>query len=263
MKKITIIIIHYGSQKNTIEALNSLKNKISKNQLILINNTSEDISNLVKIIPHTKLINNLKNLGFAQAVNQGITLGLTDNKITHFLLLNNDLQLSQGTLDQLLLTFDKHSDTGIVSPALKHSGGYDWGGKYSALTGMVKHLNWPNRPKTILSVDHIAGAAMLISRQLVAQIGLFDERFFLYYEDLDYCLRAKRAGYSIRINPAVVASHKTSSGTNSFQRTLYQWKSHVKFVTKYLPRTVLPTAYFIDLVLYPLFALKSSLTKNT
>ncbi len=261
MSKIAVIIIHYGKLETTKNCLTSLKNKIADNQLILINNTPDQINDLTKIIPNTKLIKNKENLGFAKAVNQGITLALSDPTITHVCLMNNDLELTFGTFKELLQTYSKSKMAGIVSPVLHHAGGYDWGGKYRPLTALVKHTNWENKPKTTLQVDHVAGAAMLISRELIDKIGMFDERFFLYYEDLDYCLRAKAAGYTIHINPSVVAEHAVSAGTSSLKRTLHQWKSHIFFVAKYLPKRALPTAILTDLLFYPLITLKSMIKK--
>lgn len=171
--------------------------------------------------------------------------------------MNNDLSLTFGSFAQLLLTFNKFPTAGIVSPVLHHQGGYDWGGKYSKWSGMVRHKNWENKPKTTQTVAHVAGAAMLISRAVVDKIGLFDERFFLYFEDLDFCLRATSAGFTIHINPDVVAEHAVSSGSNVFSRTKHQWISHVKFVTKHLFKLSYPTAYLYDLLIYPLWVFRS------
>ena len=88
------------------------KSKIGDHQVILINNTQDDISDFVKIISGTKLIDNPKNLGFAAGVNQGIKLVLSDQKISTILLLNNDLTITHGSLNQLLLTFAKFPPPG-------------------------------------------------------------------------------------------------------------------------------------------------------
>ncbi|PIR99151.1 hypothetical protein COT87_00960 [Candidatus Collierbacteria bacterium CG10_big_fil_rev_8_21_14_0_10_44_9] len=257
--KIAIIILHYGHVATTKKCLQDLKSKIGDNQVILINNTQDNIVELTKIIANTKLINNPKNLGFAAGVNQGIKLALKDKSITYFFLMNNDLSIGFGSFAQLLLTFNKFETAGIVSPVLHHHNRFDWGGKYNKWSGMVKHKNWENKPKTIQSVAHVAGAAMLISRDLVDKIGFLDERFFLYFEDLDYCLRAKAAGFTTHINPDVVAEHATSASSNLFARTKYQWISHFKFVTKHLFRLAYPTAYLYDLIVYPFWLLRSVL----
>lgn len=254
--KIAIIVLHYGQLETTKHCLKELSKKIDRHQLILVNNTQADLSTLAKIIPGTKLINNSHNLGFAKGVNTGIRLGMKDQSITHFFLMNNDLSLSIGSLNQLVLTFSQRQKVGIVSPILHHPGGYDWGGKYSKWTGMVKHKNWPNKPKTVQTVAHVAGAAALISRELISDIGMLDERFFLYYEDLDFCLRTTQAGYTIHINPDVVAEHAVSASSNVAARTKYQWASHAKFVTKHLFKLAYPTAYLYDLLIYPLWLIR-------
>lgn len=255
--KIAVIMLHFGTLSTTRESLKLLRPKLAGHTLYLINNTPDDISALTTILPDTHLINNPRNLGFAAGVNQGIRAGLADQAVTHFLLLNNDLHLSLGSLQQLLLTFNKIKTAGIVSPILHHAGGYDWGGKYNRWTGSVKHKNWPNKPKTTLTVDHVAGAAMLIKREVVDKVGLLDERFFLYFEDLDFCLRVQQAGYTLHINPEVVAEHTISAGSRASRRTLYQWASHLKFVTKHQFRLAYPTGYLYDLLFYPLVLVKS------
>lgn len=260
--KIAIIILHYGSLTTTQNCLQKLKPKLGQHKLILINNTGDDCRPLQRIIADTTLINNSQNFGFAKAVNQGIHEARRDKAITHVFLMNNDLSISFGSFQQLLLTYSKYRQAGIVSPVLKHELGYDWGGKYSKWSGMVKHKNWENKPKTIQTVDHVAGAAMLISLELIDHIGLFDERFFLYFEDLDFCLRAKSAGYTIHINPDVEAEHAVSAGSNLSSRTKYQWASHFKFVNKHLFKSVSPTAYLYDLFIYPLW-LARTITNGT
>jgi len=254
--KIAVIILHFGKLETTKACLKDLSKKIGDNQVILINNTSDDCNGLTLVIPGTKLINNTHNLGFATGVNQGIKLALKDDSIGAVFLMNNDLKLSVGGFKQMELVFNKIASAAIVSPILHHSGGYDWGGKYSKWSGMVRHKNWQNKPKTIQSVDHVAGAAMLIKRSVIKKIGMLDERFFLYFEDLDYCLRTISEPYTIHITPDVVAEHAVSAGSSSFARTKYQWTSHFKFVTKHLFGLAYPTAYFYDLFFYPLVLLK-------
>lgn len=251
--KIAVIILHYGKIESTKACLNNLKSKIGDHQVILINNTIDDCKGLTHVIPGTKLIDNQKNLGFSPGANQGIALASKDQSITHYCLINNDSSISFGSFAQLLLTFNKIPRAGIVTPVLHHQNGFDWGGKYNKWTGMVKHKNWDNKPKTVQTVSHVAAAFMLISRKVVEKIGSFDERFFLYFEDLDFCLRTTQAGFSIHINPDVVADHSVSASTNLVDRTKYQWESHFKFVSKHLFKLTYPTAYLYDLLIYPLW----------
>lgn len=258
--KVGIVILHYGDISTTARALRSLSSKEKKSQLYLVNNTNNNIDELINLYPHTKLISPGTNLGFAKGVNLGIKNAISDN-CQAILLLNNDLTFVLGNIDLLSLSLTK--GVGIVGGLLHHSHGYDWGGKFNRYTSTVKHQNFPNAPKTNLSVDHAAAAAILISADLIKQIGYFDERFFLYYEDLDFMMRAKKAGYKIVITPRVVFDHSTSSSTTPTKRLLYQWHSHLIFINKYLFKPVLPTAYLYNFFIYPLFIAKSFLTKKS
>lgn len=259
---IAIVMIHFGDVEVTRRNLTELRRKIGDNRLILLNNTAQDVRNLAGIIPRTSYIDNKTNIGFSRAVNKGITEAMKDKKIEAVLLMNNDLSLAFGSFAALVKTFNEKKYAGIVSPVLHHGGTlYDWGGKYNRWTGMVKHRNFEQKPKTVLHVDHVAGAAMLIRREVIEKIGLLDERFFLYYEDLDYCLRASRAGFTIHINPEAVAEHAVSAGSNAWKRTLYQWRSHIAFVIKHIPVSVYPTAFIIDFIFYPLVLIKAMLVR--
>ncbi len=257
--KIAVVIIHFGKLETTKNCLKQLSKKIGDHQVIVINNTPDDCKVLTAIIPRTKYIDSGSNVGFAKAVNAGIKLALKDKNISHVLLMNNDLAISFGSLNQLLQTYNRYGQAGIVAPVLHHAGGFDWGGKYNRWSGMVKHKNWGNKPKTIQTVDHVAGAAMLISRTLFDKIELFDERFFLYFEDIDFCIRARQASFTLHINPDVVAEHLVSAGSNPGERTAYQWKSHFQFVTKHLFKYAFPTAYIYDALIYPIWVLKEEI----
>ena len=259
--KIAVIILHFGLVETTRLCLENLRSKIKDHKLILVNNSEDDITQLTKIIKNTVLIDNHKNLGFAKGVNLALTKGLKDKEIGAFFLLNNDAHLTYGSLSQLTLVLNKIPSAGIVTPILHHRAGYDWGGKLSNWTGLVKHKNWDNKPKTIQPAQHVAAAAMLIRRKLIDKIGLFDERFFLYCEDLDFCLRAYDALFTVHITPGVEVEHAVSEGSSLPVRTKYQWISHLRFVNKYVLKHVFPTAYLTTLFIYPLYLIKSYVSR--
>lgn len=262
MKKTAIIILHYGDVATTKHTLKKLKKKISSHRLILINNSRDDISKLTNIISTTTLVQNSYNLGFAAGVNQGIVLAEKDTTVDSVLLLNNDLELTFGTIEMLRKTLFEDKSIGIVSPTLKHAKGFDWGGKFNRFFGNVKHTNFPQKPKKVIKVQHVAGAAMLIKKSLFKEIGNFDERFFLYFEDIDFCLRARAANYSIAIDSEIVANHQVSSSSPPLRKTLYQMSSHIKFVLKHMPSKVYPTAILYNILFYPLVLLKLLITNR-
>lgn len=250
-------MIHYGDIERTARTIRALRPKIGSNTLIVVNNTNDDIISLLEIIPGTKHIENRGNLGFARAVNKGIIEAQKLKNLQYILLLNNDIEFSFGSIDQLARTFLQRTSAGIVTPVLHHGKEYDWGGKISPWTGLVRHRNFEQKPKTVLTVMHTAAAAMMIRKEVIEKIGLFDERFFLYYEDADYCLRTHDAGFTVHINPEAVVEHVGSASTGRTERLIYNWISHVKFVAKYLFRGIYPTAFLADVFYYPLICLLS------
>ncbi len=266
--KIAVIMLHYGSLAKTAQTLKSLVPRTPPGTtLYLVNNSSDSPASLLRIFPQTVLIDNRVNLGFAKGVNQGIQQALRAGA-DYLTLMNNDLHITTGTLKQLTTELVRQPQVGIVAPILRHAGGrqgewvYDWGGSYSPFLARVKHNNFPTPPKTALTVTHTAAAMIMFRPALVKQIGLLDERFFLYYEDLDFCLRTLAAGHRIVLTPQVMVEHATSSGSTPVRRTLYQLRSHAQFVTKYLFKRAYPTAYFYTFVMYPLFILKSLVSQG-
>lgn len=259
--QIAIVMLHYGAEGTTQAALKSLSSRALSHPLFLINNTASDLSHLAKLYPHTKLIDNHQNLGFAHGVNQGINLALAQGAEA-VLLLNNDITIKQGNLTQLANVLKSDPMVGAVAPLLVHPKGYDWGAsRISRWSGLVRHRNWPNPPKTNLVVSHASFAAILLSSHAIKKIGLLNEKYFMYYEDLDYSLRLALANYKIVINPQVEVMHNTSSSSSLPTRLLYQWRSHLTFVTQHIFSYIYPTAYLYDLVYYPLIILKSLLFK--
>lgn len=255
---LVVIMIHYGTRENTATSLQALQHKLKDSRLILINNTSQPLAELAHIVRDTIIVENRENIGFAKAVNQGLKIALKFSECKYILFLNNDLTITQGKIQDLIATFIKKPNCGIVSPILYHSQGlFDWGGRLNKWTGLVNHLNFREKPKTILTSEHTSGAAMLIKRQLVENIGLLDERFFMYYEDVDYCLRAREAGYSIHLNPQVTAAHLLSAGSGASTRIVMNWRSHLLMVNKYLGSKIFPTAYLMDILFYPLIYIKT------
>lgn len=106
------------------------------------------------------------------------------------------------------------------------------------------------------SLDYVSGCAMLIRRPVLEKIGLFDERFFLYFEDADYCQRAIRAGFKVAVEPkAIVTHHIIEKEKKPFRQQWEMLKSNYKFINKWLPFYKRPLAYryWLVLLLWVLF----------
>lgn len=231
-KKIAIIIVNWNSWQDTLECLASLKTvKGLELSVYVVDNGSSDDSiqklavyNLLPITHH--LIRSGENLGFAGGNNLGIRKALADGA-THFLLLNNDTLASPNFLAKLLEVADSNPRVGIVGPKIYFAAAQQqiWfgGGELNWLKTRGTHLEYNiiDQPSTTNNqllpkdVDYITGCCLLIKREVIEKIGLLDEGYFLYYEDVDWCLRAKKAGYRVVYMPEARIWHKVSRSTSA------------------------------------------------
>lgn len=181
--------------------------------------------------------NNKINRGFAKAANLGIKKALAKGA-DKILLINPDVKI---TKEQILKLAESGVD--IVSPVLKfdRNGGkvLDYGGKVNFVLGRTSH----NENKTGI-IHFVSGACMLISSAVFQKIGLFDENFFMYFEDVDFCLRAKLAGFKIAVDSDVVVEHAISehkfSGNSAKKR--YILDSNRRFIAKWISAWFQPFA---------------------
>lgn len=242
--KTAIIILHFGKLTTTQECVKSLL-KVEKqfHSMVIVNN---DQQKLIKSdfpnSPYIAVINNPRNVGFAAGVNIGVQHALSHGADS-VLLLNNDTVLHKPILNKLYTDFDEHPSIGIVGPAIEFVKNekklYDLGGYINMTIGKTRHDNEKKIPFEVLQFpDYVSGCCMLIKKEVFEKIGNFDERFFLYYEDVDFCLRARKAGFAIALDPAVILYHSLSKAVGKSSRiTLYhQTRSALEFGKKYFGR---------------------------
>lgn len=231
---VCIVMILYNNRMDLAECLESaFKDPVGQNAFwIFIDNASTDNS-IEKIYAcsffnekNSRIIRNKNNLGFATAVNQGIELGQKNFSPDYFFLLNPDTILKKNSLLNLLMTAEEKGFS-LTSPLIKDFCEKIWfnGGKIS--WWRLKTLHQKN------NLDYLSGCALLIRNEIFPIIGFFDERFFLYYEDADFSLRAKQAGFKIGLAENSEVWHKESSSSNSQQKNYYLVKSGLLFFEKH------------------------------
>lgn len=241
-----LIVNHNGRKylKDCLSSLSKIKCNNYKLKVVVIDNASMDnsIKYIAKKFPKFKIITFHRNKGFTGAVNYGFKYVLK-RKSKYVLLLNNDTKVKSNFLNHLISFADKNSDAGILSPIIyedsKNKKIWFAGGKLEPLRFSSQHLSFENNVVSIkkpYESEYLSGCCMLIKRKVIEKVGLFDNRFFLYYEDVDYCLRAKIEGYKNYIIPKSKIIHLRNKTTidNAYQE-YYLSRNHLLILQKMAP----------------------------
>ena len=252
--KSAIIIVHFGKLATTQECIKSiLKFEKGYQHIVIINNDQQLLTKSnFPASSQLVIINNQRNVGFGAGVNIGIKYALSRGAQS-VLLINNDTILHRPILEKLYAAFDEHPSIGIVGPAIEFFKNnkklYDLGGYINMTIGKTRHDNEKKIPFEVLQFpDYVSGCCMLINQAVFKKIGFFDERFFLYYEDVDFCLRARKAEFAVALDPSVILYHSLSKtvGKNSKITLYHQTRSALLFGAKYFgrkPQRILNSAF--------------------
>lgn len=259
--KIAIIILNLNNIEDTEECLESL-NKIKCHNLLIYlidNGSTTEVRNYFKNY-HIKinLIENDYNLGYAEGNNIGIKRALKDGA-DYLLLLNNDVTVNNDFLEELIIAAQSDDKIGILGPKINYYDTPDqiWtaGGHINYWICLVTYygMNKPDTQKYSCKkdVDFVSGCAMLIKASVCRKIGLLDERYFAYFEDVDFCLRAKNNGYTIRYVPSAKIYHKvsrTSGGALSPFSLYLSTRNKLLFSKIHLSRLQLLTSLPVTMV---------------
>lgn len=214
---LSIITVTFNNQKHINIFLESIDLHRPKNsEVILIDNNS--IDETVKIIKSSgkniRLIENKKNIGFAKACNQGVKLATGE----YIFFLNPDTEILDDAVNKLLLYLKKDSKIGLISPKLITNNGSVQPSirNLPTLIGVIKeyYLNQENSyqqyvPKNqeALAVEVVYGAAIMLPKKVFVEIEGFNERYFLYYEDIDLCKKVSNLGLKIVYLPRAKIKH--------------------------------------------------------
>jgi GT2 family glycosyltransferase len=206
---------------DTIDCITSLKRiEYSNYHILVVDNGSTDgsVVGIKAAFPDIRLLETHENLGFADGNNRGIKLALEDGA-DYVLLLNNDTEVDSNFLSELVKAAESSQGVGIVGSKIYYYSEPKqlWfaGGRINFYTGDTHHIGEreldEGKYDRIGDTGYVSGCSMLIKRKVLEDIGTLDETFFLYYEDSDFCARARRHGYRIVYAPASVVWHKVSS----------------------------------------------------
>jgi GT2 family glycosyltransferase len=216
--RIFVVVLNYNKTLLTEQCINSCLTLKSKHEIILVDNCSTDKSyRQIKVDnPEVVLLENQENLGYAGGNNVGIRYAL-EHDADYILVLNNDTIVPSNLLEVLKSEIEKDKTIGAISPVIFCQNGKDiWyaGAEINYSNGDTTHINKLNHFYTsVLETDYVSGCAMMISAEKIRKIGLFNERYFLMYEEVDWCLRARDAGLKCVVTNKTSITHFVSSST--------------------------------------------------
>lgn len=267
MHKVAIIVLNWNRADDTIECLKSIqKIKASNVRLhnVVIDNASTDdsverISDYVsnQLTTNYQLLTTKSNLGFAGGNNVGIKYAL-ENGADYIVLLNNDTIVTSNLIEGLLKTFAEHPKVGAISPKIYFAKGFefhkarykksdlgrviwyaggdmDWKNVYGSNHGVDEVDN--GQFEEILKTDFTTGCCMVVPREVIEKVGMLDESYYLYMEDVDLCERIRKAGFEVLYTPYAYLWHKVSqsSGIGSDLNDYFITRNRLLFGLKYSP----------------------------
>jgi GT2 family glycosyltransferase len=263
--KVCCLILNYNRKGDTVEAARSLlrADLPTGSLIVIIDNGAKNLRTYFeREVKGCVYIKSPGNIGFAAGNNQGITYALK-NKATHVLIMNPDVVVPKRLFQPLLSTFKSKVNAGLVAPAHQEPGSktHGLGGTIDWQLCRFPHKNVLKLPTKPKQYDLLTFACVLIKSEVFKRVGPMDPRYFLYLEDVDYCVMAKKAGYELWLNPKVVVTHNTSSSFSDPRGKIkFSFKSTFIFINKWyrLPKNILPllhTLYFYPYI-YLLWTLK-------
>ena len=235
---VSAVLVNYNAGDELRHALQSIADDVGDDswEAVVVDNASSDgsMAAVAQFAPLARSIRNRRNVGFAAAVNQGIA----ESASPVLLIMNPDCRLTAGAVDTLRQALDRHRDCAIAGPRILNPDGSVQGsarGDPDMMTGLfgrtallqrlmpslpaarrnvVQHESGAAAEEGVV-VDWLSGACMLAKRSALTEVGGFDERYFLYWEDADLCRRLRSRGYHVRYVPAATAVHRVGHSSRT------------------------------------------------
>ena len=235
---VAVIVPHLDRLDDTAACCRSLAAQRPRPARILVvdnGSTAHSETELAAACPDARILRLPANRGFAGGVNAGLRDALADASLTAFWVLNNDTTCPPDTLAQMQSTLEADPRIGLVGSPLRE--GHDNSGRRIVPAGRRLVRPWAI-PWPIASgqePDYLTGASLLIRRNLLDDIGLFDEGFFFFFEDADFCRRAHEKGWRLAVASHALVDHRGSSTIRhmtKMQARCYR-AGHVRYLRKH------------------------------
>jgi N-acetylglucosaminyl-diphospho-decaprenol L-rhamnosyltransferase len=244
---IAVVLVTYESAEDLPACIASLPRAAAPHELeiLVVDNASRDDSAGVGRTLGAKVVESHRNLGYSRAANRGAA----ETTAPWLLVANPDTLLAPGSLARLVATAEADPRIACIGPRLRNLDGSDYptGRRFpSLLVGGLHALLgpvWPDNPATRryhltdldrtrpARVDWVSGACMLLRRSAFDAVGGFDGSYFMYFEDMDLCLRLARAGWKIVLEPRAIVEHVVGGSTRSapYRKVLDHHRSTLRF----------------------------------
>jgi len=260
---VSIVVVNWNGKHFLNKCLTSIANNTdySDYEIIVVDNGSIDgsIELVKKKFSDVRLIENHKNLGFSK----GNNIGVRNSKGVYILILNNDTEvIDKNWLNNAINLFETDEKIGVIGCKLIYPNGklQHAGGKINFLNPhFSSHIGIGKNPEAInynkfFDVDYVTAAAMFIKKEVIEKIGLFDEILSpAYYEDSDFCIRAKKAGYKVIYAPNIKLIHYESQ-TKKLHKS--DFMNYISTRNKILFLLLnMPMKYFPIRVIYEFFSM--------
>lgn len=257
MNKIFIILLNYNNYRDTIECVNSIienEKQIDFKIIVVDNNSTNDSVEQLRQIKDIYLIESNENNGFANGNNIGIKYALGQGA-EYILLLNNDTIITLNAISKMYKKVEEHQDIGIMGARIMYN---EEPSKINCIGGKI---NWT---KAVAVIEHkdeeykemkedfkytefITGCCMLIKKEVIEKVGYLPEEYFMYYEDVDYCVQVLNNGFKLGICLDSIIYHKESAASGGKQSPFaIKWntRNRLIFMKKYLPKKLVTKLWF-------------------
>jgi len=241
---VSVVIVSFNARSDLERCLESLRAappQASHEVLVVDNNSTDRSAESARRVPGVRVIQQATNVGFARANNAGIRASTG----TALLLLNSDTIVPPGAIDRLLAALDAEPDVAIVGPRLVDGSGHaelsfgrmigplnEWRQKRAARRANIESLTRQRRYP-----DWVSGACLLVRRSDAEAVGLLDERYFMYAEDVDFCAAVRARGRRVLFMPDVEIVHqrgRSAAAAPAETRSAYR-RSQIAFYEKHHP----------------------------
>lgn len=250
---IAIIVVNWNSYSFTFDCITSLKKcKYPNFKIILVDNGSNDFSieQLSQDFKGLDIIKNKSNLGFTGGNNIAISKALNE-KFDYIMLLNNDTKVNSDFLSFLVRRLENENKLGAIQPLILQMDNknkvWNAGGRFFRLIGLPKVIGKGKKIKSINSnncySEWISGCCIMLKAKVVREVGLLDNSFFAYFEDVDWSLRIKNEGYLLGIDYKSIIYHHESGSSKSSSKSsegflnpmvhYYNFRNHIKLIKKH------------------------------